>query len=884
MKQKKHNCTKNSSFIGFAGAPAIHTLLSMEQRHASLAADGMETMTDTKWTIELDQSDFQGCRGAEKKRAGRNHLLLIANGYVGVRGCLTELFEAKEDSSIHCLGIYDQADHDNPKPGSWKEIVNLPDFMSADITFESERVFLNPDKSNVCEFRIWLDLQHAILHLQYVWKSSTGNRLRVDLSRFCSFHDKNLVFNRVQLASLDADAALEYSPSIAADVYDSHGAHLRDFCMGEHEGGCFFTAKTLQHDYEVAISSSHELSTAAERRITRGEKAISQSFSCRLAKGKPLTVTSRHALFTSRDSVDPLADALSSSSDYDSELGRHIAEMERHWQAANVEIDVDKVYINDHMKKRIERIAEEKVRSELRHGLIPDGEREKRVNEEVQREIHGLESSELYLRYCLYIAIVSVPRDLDYASIPSRSLSSSTYKGAIFWEVDTYAFPFYASVFPAYARNLLLYRFKTLEYALKKASDLGFQGAFYAWESLDTGEEATREFVWEDIHSGRMMRNHFGDRQWHISGDVIYAVWLYYTLTGDWDFIERNGAEMILLTARFVGSLVYYRPSKDRYEILHTCCPDEYHEEVDNNAFTNRILRFVLEKAVELVALMESANPERLREIRLTRRISDDEISFWRQVIEKLYITEPDPRTRVIEQHDGYFKLEDICLDEFRSRIMGDEYPGYPIGPAVHTQIVKQADVVQLLAMFKNEYHPIVRLASFDYYDARTEHGSSDSPNAYAIVAAQVGRIDRAISYFLRSARIDLESTNPSSKANFKLGGVHIASSGATWQIVHYGFAGFQAEKRTISFNPVIPPCWKRLRYSFTHLGQRITVAIDGRAITVSSAQENDLVLTVKVNDARAATLEPSREVRRDYKKMGNHYFTYAKASSAYMK
>jgi trehalose/maltose hydrolase-like predicted phosphorylase len=193
----------------------------------------------------------------------------------------------------------------------------------------------------------------------------------------------------------------------------------------------------------------------------------------------------------------------------------------------------------------------------------------------------------------------------------------------------------------------------------------------------------------------------------------------------------------------------------------------------------------------------------------------------------------------------------------------------------VHTQIIKQADTIQMLVMFKNEFHPIVRKATFDYYDLRTEHGSGDSPNAYGIVAAQVGRIDRALWYFLRSARIDLESANPAKKANFQLGGVHIAPSGGTWQVVHYGFAGFGIDNDILTFNPVLPKGWTRVKYNFFFKGQMITVVINRENISLSSAVSNKLNLALKINDEDSVWLESGKTIISEYKKTGNHYYTY---------
>ena len=239
-----------------------------------------------------------------------------------------------------------------------------------------------------------------------------------------------------------------------------------------------------------------------------------------------------------------------------------------------------------------------------------------------------------------------------------------------------------------------------------------------------------------------------------------------------------------------------------------------------------------------------------------------------------MYILPADPKTKAIEQHEGYFKLEDISLEEFKSRIVRDEYLGYPIGPATHTQIIKQADTIQMLVMFKKEFHPIVRKATFDYYDLRSEHGSGDSPNAYGIVAAQVGLIDRALWYFLRSARIDLESANPATKANFQLGGVHIAPSGGTWQVIHYGFAGFELEDGILKFNPIMPKGWNRVNYKFTYHGNQITVTMDRKTITLTSKEGNEDVM-VKVNDQETVAIEGGAAYTTSYKKMGNHYYTY---------
>ena len=836
-------------------------------------------MSDKNWIVELEKSDYQGFykkdeNGNPKKVVGRNHLLLIANGYVGVRGNFAEIFDEKVDSSTHVIGIYDQVGYDDPSKDIWKEIINMPDFMSAPMTFDGEQVFLNREADNYSDFHISLDMRTAVLTLKYIWKSKKGNRLQVEVERFCAFQEKNLAYNKAKITSLDADGVLDYSAGIHYDVFDANGRHLENFMVDECDGGYILIANTQQHKYKVAISGKNTLSGDAQSEIVKSEEAIRQNFKIDLKKGKEFTVTTQNTLYTSRDSMDPVADALRASYDYETVKADHLKLFAEHWETANVEIDVDEEYVDKYLVNDIRPAVADSLERDIKYGNVQAENREAELEKRINIELNRVKKSELFMRYNLYILLVSIPKDYDYASIPSRSLSYATYKGATFWEVDTYAFPFYAAVYPEYAKNLLAYRYKSLEYAVKKANDLGYEGAYFAWESLDTGEEATKEFVWQDIHSGRMMRNYFGDRQWHIAGDVIYALWQYYDITGDWEFMEEYGSDMTLLTARFVGSLVHYKVPKDRYEILHTTCPDEYHEEEQNNAFTNRVLKFSIEKAFDLMEEMEMRCPEKLEKLKLLHGITEDELDYWHDIVEKMYVIPPDRKTKVIEQHDGYFDLEDISLEEFKSRIVRDEYLGYPMGPATHTQIIKQADTIQMLVMFKNEYHPIVRKATFDYYDLRTEHGSGDSPNAYGIVAAQVGLVDRALWYFLRSARIDLESANPATKANFQLGGVHIAPSGGTWQVIHYGFAGFEQHGDILRFNPIMPKGWNKVKYNFTFRGNQIAVTLDRNNITLASKEGNESV-EIKVNDKNTLVLEPGKELVSDYKKMGNHYYTY---------
>src|SRR5262249_54844201 len=175
------------------------------------------------------------------------------------------------------------------------------------------------------------------------------------------------------------------------------------------------------------------------------------------------------------------------------------------------------------------------------------------------------------------------PED-DRVSIGARGLTGDAYLGHVFWDTEIYLLPFYTAVWPEAARALLMYRFHTLPAARAKAAHFGFKGALYAWESADTGMETTPERV--VVPDGTVVDILTGKMEHHISADVAYAVWHYWCATGDDEFFLCAGAEILLDTARFWASRAVAE-ADDRRHIRHVIGPDEYHEDVDDNVFTN---------------------------------------------------------------------------------------------------------------------------------------------------------------------------------------------------------------------------------------------------------------------------------------------------------
>src|SRR5690606_15870003 len=100
-----------------------------------------------------------------------------------------------------------------------------------------------------------------------------------------------------------------------------------------------------------------------------------------------------------------------------------------------------------------------------------------------------------------------------------------------------------------------------------------------------------------------------GEQEHHISAAVAYAVWQYWELTADDDFIRTAGAERIFETARFWAS----RGSVEADGLFHirkVVGPDEYHESVDDNAYTNIMAQWNLERGAELARTLRERWPD----------------------------------------------------------------------------------------------------------------------------------------------------------------------------------------------------------------------------------------------------------------------------------
>jgi trehalose/maltose hydrolase-like predicted phosphorylase len=438
--------------------------------------------------------------------------------------------------------------------------------------------------------------------------------------------------------------------------------------------------------------------------------------------------------------------------------------------------------------------------------------------------VEGDPQGQRALRFALYHLVAAADPESDLASAGARGLSGPGYRGHVFWDTDVFVVPCFIFTHPPTARALLAYRYRTLPAARDRARRSGYRGALYAWESADTGEEATPASGIDA--TGTRIPIFTGDQEHHISADVAWAVWRYWQATGDDEFLSGMGAEIVLETARFWASRA--RRGRDgRYHVGRVIGADEYHVGVDDNAFTNVLARWNLERGLELTELLGGVDAAAWRSLRERLGLGPRELRRWRLVAEGL-VDGFDPESLLYEQFAGFHDLEDVVAAELAPR----PFPAEVVlshERMARSRIVKQADVVMLAHMLPEVVRPEVARANYLYYEPRTSHGSSLSPAIHAAVAARLGLDDDAIGYFQIAAGVDLDDRMGNAAS-----GVHVATMGGLWQAAVTGFGGARPDGGVLRLDPRLPRSWDGLAFSLHWRGARLRVDVSSEVLTLA--------------------------------------------------
>jgi beta-phosphoglucomutase len=699
----------------------------------------------------------------EQLRA-RETVFTIGNGYLGTRGSFEEGYpHGLPATLVH--GVYDDV------PVVYTELANCPDWLSLVVIVNGERFRL--DRGEIVHYERQLDLRHGVLSRSMRWRSPTGNTLDLRFERFASLADQQVLGLRCQITPVDFSGKIEVQSSLNGYPENQGFDHWERLDQGKTERGIWLQVRTRSSRIELGMAAQMVVIGAdASLQVTNtpGYPTLTTAFMA--TAGQTVSVEKIVTVFTSQEAEQPIQaaqDKLASLPAYAVLLDAHQQAWNGVWQQSDIEIE-------------------------------------------------GNSKAQLAVRYNLFQLFIGASPHSDRVSVPAKTLSGLGYRGHVFWDTEIFILPFFTLTQPAIARNLLTYRYHTLDGARRKAAHSGYKGAMFAWESAATGDEVTPRWSMPNDPYAEEVRIWCRDREIHISADIAYAVWQYWQATGDDIWLRDYGAEIILDTALFWMSRVEWNPRQERYELCGVIGADEYHEQVNNNTFTNRMVQWHLEKAVAVYDWLQrtfpvgaaSALQNRAAELAQKLQLTPERLLRWQAIIAQMYIPD-DPETGLIEQFEGFFQLKDIDLNDYEPRdrsiqaVLG-------IDETNQRQVLKQPDVLMLLYLMRDtQASPYdVLQKNWNYYAHRTDitYGSSLGPAIHAILAADLSATADAYEQFMRAAMVDLEDTRGNTGD-----GIHAASAGGVWQAVVFGFGGIQLRDSGPIAVPHLPPGWTRLKF-----------------------------------------------------------------------
>lgn len=747
-----------------------------------------------EWLILQDEYDAA-------ENLNYESLFCLTNGYLGTRGS----YEEGTVKSLPCTfvnGVFDKSET------FMRELANLPNWLGIRLYVEKELIGI--ENCSILEFSRVLDMKHAMLVKRFLLEDKKGRQTLVEGIRFVSRANVHRMAVKLYVTPINYDGIIEVENIVDGSVINFADAPRfkvkHTYLVANErltENGVYIECATRDNHLHVGTGAFLDAERNGKSVIkTRqfyafGEQTIEfQDFDAE--QGVTTEITKYASIYTERDLPRyELHSAVKNEIDafvergFEQELAEHFKVYEEMWKEADIQIqgdfDLDRA-----------------VRFNIFHLMSTGNEHDDRVN------------------------------------VGAKLLHGEEYGGHAFWDTELFMLPFFAYVFPKTAKNLESYRYRLLDAARANAAKNGYKGAQYPWESADDGTEQCPDWTIEP--DGTCYRCYVADYEHHVTAAVAYGIYDYVKITKDTSFLLKKGAEILMETARFWASRCEYITEKDRYEIRKVTGPDEWHEPVDNNVYTNYLAKWNLRYVIALIQDLKEHHREDYDRIAEKISLTEKEIEEWNLVQSKIYLPRKEG-TQLLEQFEGYFDLQEVTIQEYDKN-------DWPIRPAElktmktkETQIIKQADVVMLLHLMGEEFDEETTKLNYSYYEKRTLHGSSLSPSIYSIMGLKVGDDTKAYRYLRRAAFIDLINLQKNTRE-----GIHAANAGGVWQTVVFGFAGLSIDADGIlNITPKMPKEWEGVTFRIHYLNSWLEISIDAKnnaAVKVLEGAQTD----VKVN------------------------------------
>lgn len=713
------------------------------------------------------------------------------NGYLGVRNSLDESYIG-EKRNLFVTGTFNKASEDEVT-----ELPNFPDVTNIEISINGRRLNLN--YGEVKDYSRSINLRTGESTRKFIWCGENGLETKFTFKRFVSLENEHLIASSVEIEN-NKDINLVITTGINGAVTNSGAQHFHKIERRIYEN-CFmeYLSETSQSKVLAAIHSTYLCSCDdIEILPIMGRRTLLNKISTKVKAGKKFK-------------FEKISDI---RSDRDIDL-----------------IEFNKCEVKEALKERglisIKEAYKKGYDILLKESTEKWNEFWKYNDIEIESEV---EFDQLAIRFALYHLNIMVKHDDNRVGIAAKALSGEGYKGHSFWDTEIFILPYFIFSNPKTARTLLEYRYKCLDGAHKKAMEYGYEGAMYPWECawIDDGE-VTPLSGGADVITGEESTILTGILEQHITADIAYAVWQYYKVTNDLDFMEKYGYEMIIDTAKFWASRVEFNNEKDRYEITNVIGPDEYKEHVDNNAYTNYMAVYNMKLALKVIDEVFISNKNTYD--KLNDKLNLDSVkNNINKCIKKVYLPLPN-EAEIIPQNDTYLNLKRLDLNKYKNCTeVLTIYNDFNMEKLNEYMVSKQSDLVMLLFVLEDLFDIDIKKKNLIFYENKTLHDSSLSKSTHMILANDYELYDLADNLFEGAMTIDLGNNMNSSNE-----GIHSASMGGIWQCVVMGYGGLRLADDELRILPHLPQKWNKLSYSIMWKGNLIKVVVTQKKIEITN-------------------------------------------------
>ncbi len=808
-------------------------------------------VTDANWVVSYDHYD-------PKHEMQRESLCALGNGKFCTRG---SSFEATIDD-VHYPGTYVGGAYNTIKlevdnaPFVREELVNMPNWVLLNFKI-NESDWFSIDKVEINEFSQRLNLKEGILYRNIQFKDSEGRETKLSERRFVHMHYSHLAGIELEIAPLNWEGKLTLRSTIDATILNGGDEtdsrykavkHLRTLNKITNDNKMVLKVITTETKVVVAMGASHVLSRCNNRQEINNhdekfkvndileDEQVSQEWSISVKQSESVKIQKTCSMYTSRDRgiYEPETTAMEAITDahtFDELVASQIDAWRSLWRQYDLFIET----------------------TEENSKLIP--------------------SLLLHLNsfHCLQTASPHTV-DLD-TGIPARGWTGEGYQGHVFWD-DLFVFPFINLRMPNISAALLKYRYRRIEEARKIAASMGAKGACFPWQSASDGKERTPDYWW--MPSEKRWIRDYTHLELHVNCAVAYNVWQYYQVTADDDFMYSYGSEILLEIARFFATLAKFNKTRQRYEIHHVIGPDEFHNGypnfkepgVNNNAYTNIMAAWTLEKALEL---LEKLPTDHRKHVSCRLKINTEELKQWEEVSKKLYV--PVMKNGVIEQFEGYSELEEfpISSDQKQNQEQLQNLLDKNYGYLNQYKISKQPDLLMLGFLFaESEIEKLITKLGLppecadlkkmaDYYIPRTASQSTLSRVALAWVLSRVHQKnpsnkppEKSFSSFngeeifyeaLGSDYYDVASRGTTKS------GIHMAAMAGTVDIVQRCYPGITTRDEVLHFDPQLPEQLVRLSFTLQYRGQSLNIDLHHGQLKVQARHSTAMPIKIGCKD-----------------------------------